>query len=105
MLTQSESANAFSKNRTFFCSELVAKAFKSMQIIENDNMSCSMYFPSHFTSSGDHFLKLKADVTIDKEHVVMTNDEWTSQMTEPDLLEHQRLNRQSCVKSYDGHID
>ena len=29
------------EDRTFFCSELVAKAFKVLGIIENDNKSCS----------------------------------------------------------------
>lgn len=29
------------EDRTFFCSELVAKAFKILGIIEDDDMSCT----------------------------------------------------------------
>lgn len=38
------------ENRTFFCSELVAKAYKILGIIEDDSKSCSSYFPSSFST-------------------------------------------------------
>jgi len=47
-----------SETRTFFCSELVAKAFKILGIIENDITPCSKFFPCHFGVKGDKFLKL-----------------------------------------------
>ena len=45
------------EERTFFCSELVAKAFKVLGILENDTKSCSQYFPHHFSAQGDSILK------------------------------------------------
>ena len=40
------------KNRSYFCSELIAKAFKELGIIENDKTSCTMFFPNHFDAKG-----------------------------------------------------
>ena len=37
------------KDRTFFCSELVAKAYKTLGIIEDDDTSCTQFYPAHFT--------------------------------------------------------
>ena len=37
------------KNRTFFCSELVAKAYKCMGLLDKDKSS-STYFPNSFSS-------------------------------------------------------
>jgi hypothetical protein len=37
-------------DRTFFCSELVAKAYKVLGIIDNDSKACSSYYPSSFSS-------------------------------------------------------
>jgi len=45
-------------NRTFFCSELLAKAFKILGIMEDDDTSCTQFYPQHFTEHGDSFLKL-----------------------------------------------
>ena len=56
-----------SSERTFFCSELVAKAFKVLGIIENDNLSSSKFFPVHFTKKNDKMLKLTKGTTIDEE--------------------------------------
>ena len=44
--------------RTFFCSELVAKAFKILGIIENDEVSCGQFFPHHFSARGSSILHL-----------------------------------------------
>lgn len=55
------------KDRTFFCSELVAKAYKTLGIIADDDTSCTQFYPSHFTSIGDSFLKVKKNVTIEEE--------------------------------------
>lgn len=56
-----------SDDRTFFCSELVAKAFKVLGVIENDEISCSKFFPSHFSSKGEDFLNLTKNTTIESE--------------------------------------
>jgi hypothetical protein len=45
------------EERTFFCSELIAKAFKVLGLIENDNTSCSSYMPSHFAALNDKNIK------------------------------------------------
>ena len=55
------------KDRTFFCSELVAKAFKCLGIIEDDDKSSSQYYPHHFSSRGDAVLKLTPGTTIEDE--------------------------------------
>ena len=55
------------EDRTFFCSELVAKAFKILKIIEDDDISCTTYFPAHFGSKHDSKLKLTAGTTIESE--------------------------------------
>jgi hypothetical protein len=38
------------EDRTFFCSELIAKAFKVLGIIEDDDKACSQFFPGSFSS-------------------------------------------------------
>lgn len=38
------------EDRTFFCSELIAKAFKVLGIIEDDDKACSQFFPGTFSS-------------------------------------------------------
>jgi len=40
------------EDRTFFCSELVAKAYKILGISVDDRAS-NAFFPSHFSSKGD----------------------------------------------------
>jgi uncharacterized protein YycO len=37
-------------DRTFFCSELIAKAYKVLGIIEDDDRSCAKFYPSSFSS-------------------------------------------------------
>ena len=59
--------NGIADDRTFFCSELVAKAFKLLEIIEDDGTSCAQFYPGHFASAGDKFLKLKPGVIIENE--------------------------------------
>ena len=57
-------------NRTFFCSELVAKAFKILGVIENDTTSCTQFYPKHFSTEGQSFLKLTEGTDIGQEHEV-----------------------------------
>lgn len=55
------------EDRTFFCSELVAKAFKIIKVIEDDDISCTSYFPAHFGAKHDGKLKLTPGTTIESE--------------------------------------
>ena len=54
-------------NRTFFCSELVAKAYKQLGVIVNNDQSCAKFYPHHFCGKGDSFLKLTEGTSIDEE--------------------------------------
>lgn len=64
---ESPRTKALHQNRTFFCSELVAKAYKHLGIIENDNRSCSQFYPGHFEKSGESFLKLLPGASMNNE--------------------------------------
>ena len=61
------------EDRTFFCSELVAKAFKVLGIIEDDDTACSQFMPGTFSSKGDSFLKLTKGTSIDEEMLIVMN--------------------------------
>ena len=55
------------KDRTFFCSELVAKAFKELGIRRNNGKSSSKFYPKHFASDfskDDKYLELTQGTTI-----------------------------------------
>jgi hypothetical protein len=56
--------------RKFFCSELVAKAFKQCGLMKNDEDSCQNYKPTHF--SGERFtIPLLKDVRIGHEKGIL----------------------------------
>ncbi len=41
------------KDRQFFCSELIAKAFKVLGVLRNpDSLSCASYVPGSFSPGG-----------------------------------------------------
>ena len=63
----SETNRIINEDRTFFCSELVAKAFKTLHIMIEDGRSSCQFYPSHFTSKGDSVLNLSDGTTIDPE--------------------------------------
>jgi len=64
------------KNRAFFCSELVAKAFKILGIIENDNTPCNRFFPHHFSTGYDKSIKFTKGTTIENEcQIIMENED------------------------------
>ena len=46
------------EGRRFFCSELIAKAYKILGVIENDSTPCSKYFPYHFSEKGSKNFKM-----------------------------------------------
>jgi len=74
-------------DRTFFCSELVAKAFKILGIIEDDDISCTRFYPHNFSSKGDSMLKLTKGTTIGSEHQVIVDPEDFNNVSIFDLLE------------------
>jgi len=64
-------------DRTFFCSELVAKAFKETGIMQNDDRSSSSFYPKDFASDiseNDKHLNLMPGVTIDQEMDIVLNE-------------------------------
>ena len=66
-IKDSDEHTLIASERTFFCSELVAKAFKCLGVIENDDTSCGQYYPHNFSSRGDSVLKLTEGTTIEPE--------------------------------------
>jgi len=52
------------KDRTFFCSELLAKACKVLGILKNDDISYAKFYPHHFSMKGESFLNLEKGVSI-----------------------------------------
>ena len=56
---------------------MVAKAWKLIGIIENDETSCSTFYPASFTSVGDSYLKLMPNVELLEEQVILKDDEIT----------------------------
>ena len=58
------------ENRTFFCSELVAKAFKVLGIMENDSKSCTSFYPKHFSEIYSSALNLTEGSTIGEERLI-----------------------------------
>ena len=63
------------KNRSFICSELVAKAFKILGVLENDNKSCAKFFPSNFSSKKANTLNLTPGTTINNELMIIVDRE------------------------------
>jgi hypothetical protein len=62
------------EDRKFFCSELVAKAFKLLGVLQDDDTSCTQFWPNHFSSKGDKFLKLTEGTSIDSELQIIADD-------------------------------
>ena len=58
-------------DRTFFCSELVAKAYKILGILEDDNKSSAKYYPSHFSSKYQNCLKFTEGTSMDSELLII----------------------------------
>ena len=54
------------EDRTFFCSELIAKAYKVLGVIEDDDQSCANFYPSSF-SAKSQALKLKPGMELEEE--------------------------------------
>ena len=55
------------KDRTFFNSELIAKAFKAIGVFKEDGKSCTQYYPHQFSAKCDSTLPLNEGVSIGEE--------------------------------------
>ena len=55
------------EDREFFCSELVAKAFKVLGIMKNTSKASGKFYPHHFCMRGDSELELTDGTIIDSE--------------------------------------
>ena len=49
-LEKKETARLVEEGRAFFCSELIAKAYKCSKIMEPTEKACSNFLPASFTS-------------------------------------------------------
>ena len=58
------------QGRTFFCSELVAKAYKYSGIMPTDTAS-GHFKPSNFSSTNDQMIKLVKGATLTKEILIV----------------------------------
>ena len=83
-LKNDETNTMISEDRTFFCSELLAKAFKCLGIIEDDDTNCARFMPHNFSSRGDKMLKLTPGTTVEEEQqiIVDNNDLFNEDMVE-----------------------
>lgn len=62
-----DSEKLIEDDRTFFCSELVAKAYKFLGIIEDDDINCATIYPHHFSALGEDGLNLTQGTHIEEE--------------------------------------
>ena len=59
-------------DRKFFCSELIAKAYKCCNILKDSTIHCSIYNPGDFSSSRNT-LDLVEGASLSNEMIVITN--------------------------------
>jgi hypothetical protein len=78
--------NYIDDDRTFFCSELVAKAFKVLNIITDDGRPCNYFYPQTFSSTSQG-LKLTKGITVGPElnilldqHAIATEESGADQI-------------------------
>ena len=56
---------------------MVAKAFKTLGILKDDNKACSSFYPHHFSARGDSILSLTIGTTIEPEMEIILDDKIT----------------------------
>jgi len=61
-------------DRTFFCSELVAKAFKVCGVMDNSEEACSNFLPSHFSTNAFN-IPLEKGINIESEQLIYKSEE------------------------------
>ena len=62
-------------DRTFFCSELIAKAYKCLGIINNDDVSSASFYPKHFSDRGNGSLKFLGEMKLEPEQIILLKGE------------------------------
>ncbi len=60
-------------SRNFFCSELVAKAYKECGLL-NTSRACCTYYPGDFSQKAAHEIKLEKDAKIGDELQILFDD-------------------------------
>ena len=64
-----KNGNFIDSDRTFFCSELIAKAYKVLGVIDSEDVKpCSSYYPSTFSSKGE--VKLSEQAALGNEMII-----------------------------------
>ena len=74
------SSQFFNDGRTFFCSELVAKSFKILKIIQDRGESSALYLPKHFSSKSKKLI-LTPGTTIDLDQEIIIEQFWINRVT------------------------
>ena len=62
---------ALMQGRTFFCSELVAKAYKYAGIMAPTDTASSNFKPSNFSSTNDQLIKLVEGASLTREILIV----------------------------------
>ena len=62
---------------------MVAKAFKTLGILVDNNTACSQFYPHHFGARGDSFLKLTDKTIIESEMQVIISDDLPRMRIDP----------------------
>ena len=83
--------NYIDDDRTFFCSELVAKAYKVLGIMEDDGKASSSFYPSSF-SSKNNSLKFVSGCDLGSELNIVVD---TSIKTEAEYIKKTKERRES----------
>jgi len=73
-IVRREKKGYIDEDRTFFCSELVAKTFKVCGIMENTEGSCANFFPGHFGSE-KWTIPLAKDIKVVQERTIVKHFE------------------------------
>ena len=68
---KTEVAYTKDENRTYFCSELIAKAFKLAGVIQSDDIPSTKFFPVNFSEEGQNFLKLTPNTILHREQEII----------------------------------
>lgn len=74
MKSQINGRSTIAEDRDFFCSELVAKGFKIIGVILDDQTSSTQFMPGSFADEGCHVLKLTPGTSLGADQVVMIDE-------------------------------
>ena len=69
-----DKSSVICKDRTFFCSELVAKALKILNVFKEDGLSSARFYPGHFSEKGEHNLNFQTGCSLNPEQIIELNE-------------------------------